>query len=117
VFFHAASEIRVKDFAGEWKLSEQQALKLAREKVRALGYTEEQMSIQDKPEVTRPFLVGPKIIPRYMFRWQTVRPNHTGSAVRVEVDAQRGRVTEIWLGCRPALPKVAPPQPHASPRN
>ena len=89
--------ILIKDFVGEWKLSEAQSVELVRKTLAKLNYPTNLIHMDFTPEIQKPALPG---IPRYMFRWnysvegdQLVR-----SAISAEVDANKGELKSLYYG-------------------
>lgn len=92
--YHA---ILIKDFLGQWKLSEGQAMELVRKTLLKLNYPTNHVHMDFEPQVSKPGVPG---IPRYLFRWnysleddQMVR-----SVISAEVDADKGQLKSIYYG-------------------
>jgi hypothetical protein len=59
----------VSSFYGKTKVKEKDALKLARQTAKKLGYSKSEVQIDAAPHITAPEKVGSNEIPRYRFRW------------------------------------------------
>jgi hypothetical protein len=92
-------KIHVKEFVGKWRLSDDEALALARKRFRELVGQLDLFPLEQKPiQVIKPDLIGTNIaIPRILFRWefQEEQSKRSSGAVRIEIDADRGRVVSM----------------------
>jgi hypothetical protein len=93
---HAYSKVRdhrqIPDYFGEVRVSQEEAIALARETVKRLGYRPEMLFADLKPEVTPPEKVGKNVIPYYEVRWPSPRG---GMAVTVEINGNKRRVERL----------------------
>lgn len=95
--FNPDRPILIKEFLGEWKVSESEAIRLIRLALAKLKYPTNLIHMDFEPEIQKPALPG---IPRYMFRWnysaegdQMVR-----SAISAELDADKGELKSLYYG-------------------
>ncbi len=95
---------RIEDYWGDWRMSEREAIKLARDAVRKLGYSLEALHLDRKPKIKKPIKIGDNSIPRYRLNWEFSIPESDGeeqggiiSATEVEVDADRKSVRSISI--------------------
>jgi hypothetical protein len=87
---------RIKDYAGEWRLSEAEAVDLARREVAKLGYPQEFVHTNIKPRVFRPTDIrGCPPIPRLQIEWNYPDVEHKEQWIQVEVDCGRGTVEAL----------------------
>lgn len=94
-FFSRQKGVLIKDYVGDWNLSEREAIAYARECVRRMGLDGEQLGIQGKPQVRRPHVVYN--VPRLEFLWQTMHDGHFRSTVRMEIDAEAGSIKKFFM--------------------
>lgn len=96
--------ILIKEFAGKFNLTEQQAIELVRQTIRQFNYPTNLVHIQFQPKVLRPVLAG---IPRYSICWYYAPPDtHSEtegdahyfqqSEVEAEVDADKGELKSLY---------------------
>lgn len=78
-------------FLGEWKMSEKEAVVLARETVKKVAGEAEMALMKSEPTVLKPDKVGPYVVPRYWIQWLKSDPQHAGTdlEIGVEVDADK----------------------------
>lgn len=114
--FFTRNEVKVKDFVGQWKLSQRDAIRLARETTKKLGFDEKLLFLDRKPEITRPNVRGKVTIPRYELRWEVMDRDVLISLVVMEIDGAKGTVKSIWLEC-PQLAREIPKIPHSTPQS
>ncbi len=105
----------LEEYLGKWRLSEGDAIELARRSIRNLGYADEEFPTRQKPVVTKPEQVGDYIVPRYSLRWLTndVNTGGTVALVRTEVDADRGQLKWLQL-VKNSSPAEKQPTPQMS---
>ena len=90
--------ILIKEFVGDWNLTETQAIVLARETLAKLNYPTNLLHVDFKPEVSKPRMVGKEIIPRFMLRWNCLEPDGHDlvSKVEAEVDASKRELKSLY---------------------
>ncbi|HEX5221048.1 MAG TPA: hypothetical protein VFZ59_15900 [Verrucomicrobiae bacterium] len=112
---------RVRSYAGERKLTDEQAIELARQTVSKLDYSTN-VHINAEPRIWHPKNIkGLPTIPRVEIEWIYPNPQEPRSEwIRVEVDCEKGKVemlqfdvVKLWdkpldLGVPLENPKVAP---------
>jgi hypothetical protein len=111
-FYSLQDPGRIPEFYGPVKLSEKQALQIARDAISDLGYSNAVLSANGRPEITEPPRNGKNRVPRYRIKWFEPTPAPGGRprpSADIEVDSATGRIqmlslfnTNTW---RPA-PKV-----------
>jgi hypothetical protein len=85
--------VRSGNLVGKWKFSKRAAIKLARQFIKKADVDKSGFCATHSPETQKPFVVGRPVIPRYQFTW-----DWQAYFVQVEVDAEKGRVTQISFG-------------------
>jgi len=112
---------RIEDYWGRARMSEPEAIELARDTIRKLGYSLEALHLGRRPEIKKPLKIGDHAIPRYRLHWESVVPatgdeeNETArivSLTEVEVDAANKTVRSISSydpSLRRPLPALDPP--------
>jgi hypothetical protein len=89
---------RIKNYVGQWKLTEQQAIELARNAVAKLGYPEDFVHTEAKPRVFRPCEIkGMPAIPRLQIEWNYPNIERRQQWIQVEVDCDKGAVEAIYF--------------------
>ena len=106
-----------RDYWGQWKMSEEDAVALARETLKKL-YPEKNLYLEDKPEVQKPVKIGTNEIPRYYIHWEHevkrkipgYDEEETGidSMCSIEIDADKKCVKGINILNETDMPKPAP---------
>ncbi len=88
---------RLKDYLGDWKLNEDQAIALARRTVAKLGHTG--LHINEKPKIFRPpEIKGVPPIPRLTIQWMYPGGGKPCSEwIEVEVDCHKGTIESLHL--------------------
>lgn len=82
-------------FHGEVKLDAKEAVQLARESLRKLGYPLTTLCADGTPEITKPRRVNSKLIPRYDIKWP--EPVDGGLSVEVEIDGEHGQLKAMMI--------------------
>jgi hypothetical protein len=87
--------ILIRDFRGEWRMTESEAQDLVRRTLAKLNYPTNRVHFEVKPQVHKPGVPG---IPRYQFYWYYSREDGDDlqSIIWAEVDADRGRLTSLY---------------------
>jgi len=97
---------RIEDYWGSWRMSEREAIKLARDTIKKLGYSLELLHMDKKPKIKRPIKIGRHDIPRYRLTWdkqEKVEVQGEGivsaitSTTEIEVDADKKVVRSIYI--------------------
>jgi hypothetical protein len=120
---------RVPEFYGQTKLAENEAIQVARDAIRKLGFTNTTFHAERPPRVHTPAQFTKKNIPRYLVEW--LDPADEGHAampkatLQVEVNASNGQVEmlgiltkaawrpDLEVGVHPAVLARSPgPQPY-----
>lgn len=97
---------RIPEFFGPLNLNKKQAVQMARDAVKRLGYSEKTLRMDRSPKVDGPTRLGKNIVPRYLVRWDD---DETFQVVEIEIDAAKKRVASMFLASRAlwrAPPKV-----------
>jgi hypothetical protein len=98
VFFTWGHEVRVKDFVGPWRMNSLQAADFAREAVRRLGHNPADVFMNRRAKVTRPFIRGGAVVPRYRLEWEGPSGWSEGtSGVVVEIDADKKLIKALHV--------------------
>jgi hypothetical protein len=92
--------VKTSDFRGGWRMSDAEAIAVARLKLKELGYSLESVGADSDPEVIKP--LGAINVPRLKIEWIKGRDGIMLSHVIMEVDAQNRLVKSFSLFC-PAL--------------
>ncbi|MBI3850321.1 MAG: hypothetical protein HY298_08540 [Verrucomicrobia bacterium] len=97
---------RIEDYWGTWRMSEREAVKLARDTIKKLGYSLEMLHLDRKPKIRKPIKIADHNIPRYWLNWEfstpkthdeEEKPSGLISATGVEVDADKKTVKSIFI--------------------
>jgi hypothetical protein len=89
--------ILIKDFKGEWKLTEAQCIEVIRRSLAKVNPPTNLVHMDFPPQVCKPAVPG---IPRYMFRWDYVPEggSFVVAAIDAEVDADKGELKSLFYG-------------------
>lgn len=96
---------RLKNYSGQSRLTEEQAIELARQTIAKLGYKSDITHTDEKPRLWRPKEIkGMPIIPRLQLEWIYPNPQAPRSVwIKIEIDCDKGTVeslqfdvTELW---------------------
>jgi len=96
-YFSLQDPDRVPEFYGSVKITKSQALEIAHQSIRRLGYTDAMVYADKAPDVTDPPTSGHNVVPRYRVRWLKPATQDPGTSVDVEVDATTGQIQMISL--------------------
>jgi hypothetical protein len=101
-------------FYGPVKISEKEAMRIARDAIKKLGYQNSVFDADVPPKVTPPKKIGTNFVSRYLFQWldpKWPKPSKEGAIVpallNVEVNASNRRV-EMWNDSSPATRQRSP---------
>lgn len=87
---------RIKNYVGQWRISEEAAKIIARREIAKLGYPEKMVRMDIAPRVFRPVEIkGAPTIPRLHFEWNYPNLKNREQWIMVEVDCDRGAVESI----------------------
>jgi hypothetical protein len=100
-------------FHGEVKMSGNEAVQLARDSIRRLGYSETALYADGTPKITKPPVIRSKTVPRYRIQW--VEPEDGRTSLDIEIDGEQKRVKSLMISSK-SLSRVPPaisvkPQP------
>lgn len=87
-------------FFGPVRLTEKQALQIAREAIKKLGYSENELFADRPAHITKPAKVGKNYVPRYRIRWNDPTrgsPDNPPPSMDLEIDATTGRIHLMYL--------------------
>jgi len=96
-FFNSESrKIRTKDFIGEAKLSEADAIKIIRKTAARLGYSTNLLNLDFQPQILKPAVSN---IPRLFFSWQKENEDKRDLVFKLEaeVDMEKGRIKSLYF--------------------
>lgn len=102
----------LKEYLGKWKISEEEAVELARKNILNLGYNAEAWGVAAAPQVIKHEQIGKYVVPRYFITWLTNSPA-TGNAdvyVRAEIDADKKQLKYLEFLRRST--ETSFPRPH-----
>jgi len=105
---------RIEDYWGHWMMPEKEAVQLARDTIKKLGYSLEMLHLDKPPKIKKPIKIGNHEIPRYRLNWESsipatvTEPGGLVSATEVEVDAEKKCVKSVTIY---DLNLVRPPPP------
>ena len=85
----------MKDLAGQWRMSEAQAIELVKRALAKFNYPTNLVHVDFPPKLTKPSLPG---IPRYSIHWwkENADASDLVSKVEAEVDADKGELTSLY---------------------
>lgn len=95
-YYNLQDPADIPKFYGPLRINETEALRLARESLKKLGYTLKETFADQKPKVSLPPRIGTNDVPHYRFEWQD--PVFNSTAVDIEVDGGRRIIPNLWLG-------------------
>src|SRR3989442_1162736 len=84
-FYNVEDPAEYPRFYGPLRLNKEQALELARDRLRKLDYTPKQSFTDQEPHIESPPRFGTNVVPHYRFKWTD--PVFGGTAVSIELDA------------------------------
>ncbi len=89
---------RFRDYVGQWKLTEDQAIERARQALARLDFPAGFLHTAEAPRVVRPEeIAGLPTIPRLQLEWAWPNREERSQWIQVEVDAERGTVESILV--------------------
>ena len=98
-YFYLQNPDLVPKFYGEIKISETQAIQLARDAIKKLGYSQSILAADRSPQVTPPEKHDGKYIARYRIRWfdptRGGNPNRPPTSAEFEIDATTGQLVAV----------------------
>lgn len=99
-YFSLQNPDRIPEFYGPVKINQKQAVQIAHEAIKKLGYTDTLLHADRAGEVTEPIKIGKNVVPRYRFRW--LKPGESsnsspGTSIDLEVDASTGQIQMMSL--------------------
>ena len=115
----------VRDYWGQWKMSEEEAVALARETLKKL-FPKKTLYLEDKPEIRKPRKIGTNEIPRYSITWEHAKKRDStsngdeesetllDSICSIEIDADKKCVKRIYVLNETDQPQ---PPPQKEPRD
>lgn len=87
-------------FYGEVKLTEREAIQLARRAIKKMGFNEETLFADRTPQVTKPAKVETNTVPRYRITWSDPsrgNPDNPPVSADFEIDATTGKIHLMYL--------------------
>jgi hypothetical protein len=88
-------------YYGDVKIGESEAVGIARNAIKRLGYDEVILGLDEKPSVESPPRVGDRYVPRYQITWKDKRGRDPNvSSVRFEVDASNKQIQMLSFHSR-----------------
>jgi len=94
-YYNLQDPAHIPKFYGPLRVSESEALRLARDALKKLGYTLKETFADQEPNISMPPRIGTNVVPHYRFKWQ--EPLYNKTAVDIEVDGTRGIIQNLWL--------------------
>ena len=99
-YFSLQDPDRIPEFYGTVKITKKQALQIAHEVIKKLGYTDAMLHADRPPEITEPPRSGKNVVPRFRIRW--VKPDErpresSATSIDLEVDASTGQIQMVSL--------------------
>lgn len=95
-FFYLQDPRLVSKFYGQINITEIQALKIAHDAIKKLGYTDAMLSADRQPQIDPPQKDKNSLIARYHIRWRDPTrgydPNNPPPSIEFEVDASTGQI-------------------------
>jgi hypothetical protein len=89
--FFSGRPVRLRNYAGKWKMNEKQAIAFVKRATKELGYNMDEV-FNLEPEIQKPNIRGNLIVPRFHFTWKRVVNAQLEKGVFAEVDADGGRL-------------------------
>lgn len=94
--FFSQSHVRLRDYVGENKMSENAALSLVRDAVRKVGYGPHDL-LRQEPVVQKPNVQRGLNVPRTRFSWQQIKEGVLEQQVTAEVDLSTGQIVTLSI--------------------
>jgi len=98
-YFYLQNPDLIPKFYGPVKLSQQEALQVAHNAIKRLGYTDAVLSADRPPEITPPIHDGTHYIARYRIRWYDParggNPNSPLTSAEFEINAETGQIQMV----------------------
>ena len=124
-YFDLQDVKRIPEFYGKVKLTQTEAVQIARDAIRKLGYTQAAFQADRRPQVTPPPRSGKNVVSRYRIEWVDPEQITTEHGIRwvtldAEIDAATGKIHMLGLlskatirpdpaiGVRPPVVATAP---------
>ncbi|MDQ6632905.1 MAG: hypothetical protein M3Y82_14310 [Verrucomicrobiota bacterium] len=87
--------ILIKEFTGNWNMTEKEAIELVRRTLAKLNYPTNLVHMDFPPQIIKPALAG---IPRYSFSWnvENAAKDDLQSKIEAEVDADKGELKSLY---------------------
>lgn len=104
-YFNLQDPSEIPRFFGPLKIREPQAVEIARNSIKRLGFTLAETFADQSPVVDGPVRIGTNIVPHYRFQWTD--PVTEMVATTIEVDGSNGVVQEMDLAS-PYLSRAPP---------
>jgi hypothetical protein len=102
-FFESEKPPDLEHVSGRWRVSEADAVRLARAAVRDLSFKHPDLDVVERrPDIQKPKIVGSPTVPRYLFEWRSTKQSGSGyaylnSIISVEVDADSRKLKSLSL--------------------
>ena len=99
-YFFLQDPDRIPEFYGRVKISEAEALQIAHQAIKKIGYTDAMLNANSKPEITRPTRIGTNVVPRYRIKWRYPNesdPERPRSSIDFEINATTKQVEMMSL--------------------
>jgi hypothetical protein len=90
------SGVKIKDYIGNWRMDDGEALKLAQDTLQKLGYSLTSLDAEREPdELRRPFKI--KDVPRFRINWLKISDGVVLSNVALEIDGDNKTVKSVSI--------------------
>jgi nitrogen fixation protein len=98
-YFHLQNPDEIPRFYGTRRMTEGEAVEIARQTVRKLGYSPSWLKT-DKPKVEEPRTATqdqPKVVPRFRVTWQRIALDSRKTIAEIEINTDAKRCEMFWL--------------------
>lgn len=95
-FFSSDRPIHVRDFTGDWNLSQDKAVEIVKSAMAKLNYPTNLVHMDFAPNVITASGDFKEHIPRLLFEWHYAPKNDLQSKIEAEVDANNGRLKSLY---------------------
>lgn len=92
--------ILIRDYVGKWRMTEAEAVALARQTIKKFDCAPNLFHVDGPPEsVLKPHTTGKTVIPRFLISWDKVNPDNDDlvSTACVEIDADTKKVKSAYF--------------------
>ena len=94
-YYRLQELVSLEEYHGVVTMNKNEAVKLARDSLQQLQYSQTTLYADGTPKVTKPPLVHSRVIPRYRIQW--IEPVNGGTSVEMEIDAKQNVLKSLTI--------------------